>query len=616
MSTPPQTTVDMRKTVTQYFLLTVLVWCALPLSPPNVDSDFWGHVQYGRDVWQHGLDRTATYTYNAIGHPWINHENLCELLFAAFVDSAGIGWLLALKCLLGVAIVGWAMHRANRQAVHPLITAAVAILAASNLSYYWGVRPHLFSFVFFGAMIGWTDWCFEGWQGSFTQLYEGRSPWRDDVASSRRWGLWLLVPLLTIWTNTHGGFLAGLAVILALLGSRAIHLLFSRTVPSDSGSARSLRRLAGYLFVLMAVIGLATLINPYGIGLHKWLAINLSRPRPEILEWHAPNLLSTAAWKLDVVLVLMGLSLIANWRQFDPARLLVTTVVAYEALTHARHIPFLMMLFMFWYPPHLQTLFSKLIKQLRPDGPSTSTSSATASPKAAMWADFACSLLSLYAVSLGFRVGTRLHEIPVYRDQYPVSAAQFIADHGLTGRVVTSGKWAQYTLCVLGARTPGDRGLLVAFDGRLRTCYPQEVVDLHFDFALGDGGPDERFRSPSSPPADPKRILEFNQPELLLLDRHESHAQQVLATVADHWVLLYQDELSQLWGRRSIFDDPTNERYFPADQRVAGNRPQTGYVQWPASPKRHRGRASLAKASGNKHRNVSSETLPVSQPSR
>ncbi|MCA9182684.1 MAG: hypothetical protein KDA51_14575 [Planctomycetales bacterium] len=69
MSTPPQTTVDLRKTLTQYFLLTVLVWCALPLSPPNVDSDFWGHVQYGRDVWQHGLDRTATYTYNAIGHP-------------------------------------------------------------------------------------------------------------------------------------------------------------------------------------------------------------------------------------------------------------------------------------------------------------------------------------------------------------------------------------------------------------------------------------------------------------------------------------------------------------------------------------------------------------------
>ena len=53
--------------LSQVFLLAVVLWCAIPLSPNAVDSDFWGHVAYGRDTLQHGLDRTATYSYTARG---------------------------------------------------------------------------------------------------------------------------------------------------------------------------------------------------------------------------------------------------------------------------------------------------------------------------------------------------------------------------------------------------------------------------------------------------------------------------------------------------------------------------------------------------------------------
>ena len=49
-----------------------------------------------------------------------------------------------------------------------------------------------------------------------------------------------------------------------------------------------------------------------------------------------------------------------------------------------------------------------------------------------------------------------------------------MADQGLAGKLVVSGRWAQYALGVMGARKPGDSGVEVAFDGRFRTCYPQE----------------------------------------------------------------------------------------------------------------------------------------------
>ena len=67
----------------------VALWLAgvLILAKGNrADPDLWGHVLYGQDVLAHGvLPRTATYTFTAPDQPWINHQNLSELIFAALV---------------------------------------------------------------------------------------------------------------------------------------------------------------------------------------------------------------------------------------------------------------------------------------------------------------------------------------------------------------------------------------------------------------------------------------------------------------------------------------------------------------------------------------------------
>src|SRR5438094_195971 len=61
----------------------LIVGCLVVLSISHgVDADLWGHVRYGQDVLAaHALPVTASHTYTAVGHPWINHENLAELAF-------------------------------------------------------------------------------------------------------------------------------------------------------------------------------------------------------------------------------------------------------------------------------------------------------------------------------------------------------------------------------------------------------------------------------------------------------------------------------------------------------------------------------------------------------
>ncbi len=54
----------------------LLLTCLLAMSHHKADPDFWGHVQYGRDVIQDGLPETTTYSYTTQDYRWINHENL------------------------------------------------------------------------------------------------------------------------------------------------------------------------------------------------------------------------------------------------------------------------------------------------------------------------------------------------------------------------------------------------------------------------------------------------------------------------------------------------------------------------------------------------------------
>jgi hypothetical protein len=52
-----------------------------------------------------------------------------------------------------------------------------------------------------------------------------------------------------------------------------------------------------------------------------------------------------------------------------------------------------------------------------------------------------------------------------------------------------------------------------------------------------------------------------------------------------HWVLLYQDSLAQLWGRKERYDDPKSAFYLEPRHRELGDFEQQGFVYWPALPK-------------------------------
>jgi hypothetical protein len=234
--------------------------CAWPLAFNLVDPDLWGHVRYGQDWIAAGeLPRTATHTYTADGYPWINHENLFELTVAASYDSLGVSGVLIGKCLLGMLIVAAMVWIAGKRGVHPLVAWTFMLVVTTNLQPFFPLRPQLFSFACCAVTL--------------VLLERGFRDWHPQRAIDVRY-LWWLPLVLAVWTNAHGGFVAGLCIVGAYLGGRIVELL----LPRKKIAWPKVRQLALISLSCLA----ATLVNPYGWHLHHWLATSLIEPRPEI----------------------------------------------------------------------------------------------------------------------------------------------------------------------------------------------------------------------------------------------------------------------------------------------------------------------------------------------
>jgi len=245
----------------------------------------------------------------------------------------------------------------------------------------------------------------------------------------------------------------------------------------------------------------------------------------------------------------------------------VLAVTAWQSFLHARHPPFLGILAGFWLPFHLDGLRGRL-KKPKPERAGTPPSARAV--RLLLGTTWAMALVLLVTLAVQSRT------MWVNRSRAPVDALQYMADRHLAGKLVVHFDWAQYALAALAPETT------VAFDGRLRTCYPQEVADLYFDFLLGNL-PAFRWRSPTSPPFDDTAILRLGDPDLVLLSRHFKHGVKVMVRRSG-WVLLYQDGIAQLWGRPERYGDPASPDYLRPAARTIGNRKPRGYVRWPAFP--------------------------------
>lgn len=268
------------------------------------DADIYWQMELGHWMMAHGqVPHVDTFSYTMAGKPWISSQWLAQVLYAAVYDVLGWNGVVVLAALSIAAALGLLMHfLQKRLATVPALVLVIAafMLAAPHLV----ARPHALALP---VMVAWVG-------GLVRSLDERRRP------------PFVLLPLMTLWANLHGGFTLGIAILAPI----ALEALWRA-----ASEERAQVFLRWTLFGVLTVA--AACITPYGpqsilvtgriLGLGPALAL--------IDEWK-PQDFATLTGFAFCLLGGIGAALYRGIT-LPPIRLLVVLGLLYMGLSHVRN---------------------------------------------------------------------------------------------------------------------------------------------------------------------------------------------------------------------------------------------------------------------------------------
>lgn len=240
-------------------VLTLLVF-ALALWPSALlnDTDTWWHLAAGDWIVSHRtVPHTDPFSWTFAGKPWVAHEWLSEVLLSRAFALGGWPGLMVLTAGCFAAGIGLMAREAGKH-VHGLALWLPVLIGASLFGPHLLARPHI---LVLPVMVLWL--C------GLTRA--GAVP------------PWLCLPLMTLWANMHGSFIAGLALI-APFALEAI--LASAEKP------KTVLTWAGFI----AAATVAAMLTPFGLdglifplrlltmrnldGIGEWAPVAFDKPQP------------------------------------------------------------------------------------------------------------------------------------------------------------------------------------------------------------------------------------------------------------------------------------------------------------------------------------------------
>ncbi len=289
---------------------------------PLVEPDLGWHLRAGLDLIAQGwhLPDTDPYSHTMPDWHWVEHAWLTDaalgLIYRGMEPFGGLGLILFFG---GVSTLAWWMA-GGLAPVHRTYRLAAMVASLWVALPFLGARTQLLSLL--GVALVLRIW---------NRIQQGQRGW-----------IWALPPLFLFWANLHGGFTAGLFLVVALLAfSFLIKVCIEWRLCKVSHdepvlSWEDLLRCAIAMCLAVAV----TCLNPYGWRLYVEIYESLTdRFMIDALrEWQPVSFQGWAGAAYGFYL--MGLTgLIAGWyRRVEPVRWATLLLMLGLSLLHWRNV--------------------------------------------------------------------------------------------------------------------------------------------------------------------------------------------------------------------------------------------------------------------------------------
>jgi hypothetical protein len=482
----------MNKLFNRIFEAYVFAYAFFFASRPLSDADFWFHLKTGEYIIGKGLiPRTDPFSYVHFGRPWTAHGWLSGVVFYVLYSKAGPYSLSFLFALL-TALAFWIVYR--RCESHPFIAGFATLLGVWTVLPTIGVRPRVFSLLFASGFLAVLN--------RYAARGEGRL-------------IWLLVPLTALWTNLHGGFFIGLAlIVLTIIG-----------VPLDAWAAGEkikpfLPRLRVLSLVLLGCL-LAALLNPYGVRIYSFLlgVLTSSVFQEMVVDWLSPNFHQPESRPLILLMLLTIAAIALSPKRVRPSEVLLFLATLYATLKAQRNLAIFALVAAPLFAHYVQSWLD-----------STSFGKTFGKPRSTSlnrWPILVGLLLLLPLFAFVLKLKRTVYSPPDQKAlTVPVKAVDYLRENGITGHTFTDPNiWGGYLLWALPSNP-------VYIDGR--DMYPEQFVKEFVDIIRGI--------------KDWRAAFDRYDVKVVIV-RPASMLARELGESSD-WERVYQDEMSVVFKRR------------------------------------------------------------------
>lgn len=470
------------------------------------DADTGFHIMTGNFILNNlEFPSKDIFSYTCAGQKWVAFSWGTDVLFAIANKLAGLNGVVILCTLVILATIFIIYKFLLYYKVNFYVLVTSMVLFTCLMTVHCLARPHLFT-IFFTVL-------------SFFLL---------ELAKKNKIIYYSIPFIMLIWANIHPGFISGFFILGAYFAGNLLESLFQQDIEKQLCLKN-----AKYLFIVIIVSLLFSLINPYGLELIAYIHNTLTSYWivNATNEYKSPNFHGEFSVMVYIIILLtfliIGLS--KDKRVLDFPKILILLLWLHLSLFSIRNIAVFGVIAI----PCLALILDESIKKLdfkRLKESSEAFLAIEINCKYHFWPLLVIILSIFLALNNGYFFDKKVLNCSFSPEYIPVRAMKYYEEHPIKGNMLNNDNWGGYIIYAY----PKTK---VFMDGRL-DMYQQVFLDQYQTIVSGGPGWDKLMAK-----YDVQWILFDNK--TLLYNLLEN---------TPEWKKVYQDELSSIFIRTKPYN--------------------------------------------------------------